>query len=98
MNYREMVMADLRLLVLRILSGAPGYQCNSSVLQMALQDYGHAVSRDLLHTEIAWLAEQGLLTQREIINIHVVTLSVRGLDVAQGHATLPGVRKPEPGC
>lgn len=53
MNYREMVMADLRLLVLRILSGAPSYQCNSSVLQMALQDYGHAVSRDLLHTEIA---------------------------------------------
>lgn len=98
MSYREMVMADLRLLVLRILAEAPGYECNSSVMQMMLQNCGHAVSRDLLHTEIAWLVEQGLLTQRVIINIHVATLSVRGLDVANGRATLPGVRKPEPGA
>lgn len=97
MSYRELVAADRRLVILRILADTPGYECNSSVLQMALSQFGHNVARDLLHTDLHWLTEQGLAEIREIATVNVVTLTARGLDVSAGRATVPGVKKPGPG-
>ncbi|MGQ0700393.1 MAG: VpaChn25_0724 family phage protein [Panacagrimonas sp.] len=97
MSFREAEQADRRLVILRLLELAPGYECNSSVLQMALEQYGHNVSRDLLHTDLSWLAEQGLLTARDISTLKVCELTARGADVARGKASVPGVKKPSPG-
>lgn len=97
MSYRDLVMADLRLVVLRLLADDADYQCNSSILQMAVEEFGHRVSRDQLHTELAWLAEQGLMTVSEIASVRVAKLTTRGLDVAQGRVVQPGVKRPGPG-
>lgn len=97
MSFREAEAADRRLVLLRLLDQSPGYECNSSVLQMALTEYGHNVSRDLLHTDLHWLTEQGLVTVREIATVKVAALSARGADVAHGRAHVPGVKKPGPG-
>lgn len=97
-TYRELVDADRRLVTLRILEQAPAYECNSSVLQMALEEYGHSVSRDLLHNDLAWLAEQGLVVERGILTVKIATLTARGADVAKGRTTVPGVKKPGPGA
>ena len=96
-DYSKMMEADRRLVVLRILAEVPGYELNSSVLQLALQGFGHNVSRDLIHTDIAWLSEQGLVSHREIASVQVAMLTARGLDVSQGRATVPGVKRPGPG-
>ena len=97
MSYRDHVIADLRLVILRLLSESSGYELNSSVLQMAASDYGHEVSRDTLHSELQWLSEQGLVTLREIATVRVAVLTARGADVAEGRASTPGVKRPGPG-
>ncbi len=96
MSYRDLVIADLRLVILRLLADDQDYQANSSILQMAVESFGHGVSRDQLHTELAWLQEQGLISVDEIASVKVARLSGRGLDVAEGRANVPGVKRPRP--
>lgn len=96
MSYRDLVSADVRLVLLRLLAELPAYEANSSVLREALERYGHRISRDQVHTELAWLSEQGLVTTREIASVVIATLTPRGLDVAHGRAFVPGVRRPGP--
>jgi hypothetical protein len=45
---------------------------------------------------LAWLAEQGLLTTKATGDVVVATLLARGVDVAGGRATVPGVKRPLP--
>lgn len=100
-TYRDLVAgataADLRLVILRLLAEDPDYRINSSILQHSLDLFGHNVSRDKLHTELAWLAEQDLVKCESITSILVASLTQRGLDVAQGRAAVPGVKRPGPG-
>ena len=97
MSYRDAVAADMRLVILRILAAAPAYESNSSVLVIALDEFGHRTSRDVVHTELAWLAEQGLVETRTTATVVVAQLTPRGLEVAEGRASVPGVKRPSPG-
>lgn len=98
MSYADVVEADRKLLILRLLSEAAGYRLNSSVLATALGEWGHRVSADQARTYIAWLAEQGLITAETVSDrVLVATITDRGLDVASGAALVPGVARPRPG-
>ena len=96
-DYLEHLAEDRRLAILRVLAEAQGYAANDSVLHTALWRLGHVVSRDQIKTDIAWLAEQGLVG-REMVegSVHVVTLTQRGQDVAEGIVTQPGIKRPSP--
>lgn len=96
-DFRQTLSEDRRLVILRLLAEVDGYEANSSVLQSALESFGHTMSRDSVHTELAWLSEQGLATSAPLASIVVAKLTARGLDVAQGRATVPGVKRPGPG-
>lgn len=97
MSYRELVQADRRLVILRLMAESDsGYSANSSVLQLGLETVGHTVSRDVVHTDLAWLCEQGLVKVEPLATVNVATLTTRGLDVAKGRATVPGVKRPGP--
>ncbi|HXG29260.1 MAG TPA: hypothetical protein VNJ47_10500 [Nevskiales bacterium] len=96
MSFEKLRTEDRRLVILRLLAEIPGYECNSSILQEALDEYGHPVSRDTLHVDLAWLTEQQLLTVSEVATVKVAQLTARGLDVAGGRAVVPGVRRPGP--
>jgi hypothetical protein len=95
--YRERLAADRRLVILRVLAEAPGYSVNSSILGEILSDWGHAVARDVLHADLAWLAEQGLVDADQVASVWTAQLTQRGADVAAGRAHVPGVRRPGPG-
>lgn len=98
MSYQRHVIEDRRLVILRLLAEDPGGSHNDAVLQDALGYWGHRVSRDVIRSEIAWLAEQGLV-DRELVGdrYHVAMITSRGVDVASGLATVPGVKRPRPG-
>lgn len=96
MNYADIVRQESRLVLLRVLAEVPGYEANSSILQSALESFGLQLSRDVIHTELAWLTEQGLVITKAIATVVIATLTSRGLDVAGGKATVPGVKKPSP--
>lgn len=93
----KVLQEDRRLVILRFLSEDPDYTLNTSVLQSALSAYGHGVSRDRVETDCAWLNEQELVVLEKLGNVTVVTLTARGQDVAEGKATVPGVKRPRAG-
>ena len=96
MAFEQFEQEDRRLVILRLLAEDADYRVNSSILQQGIDLYGHSVSRDRLHTDLNWLAEQDLVTLEKIDSVMVVTLSQRGLDVANGRAVVPGVKRPGP--
>ena len=98
-TFAERLLEDRRLVLLRILDDQVGRVANSSVLTWALEVFGHNVSRDYVRTQLAWLAEQGLVTVEvaaESNNGPVVlaTLTERGRDVVRDKAAVPGVARP----
>lgn len=95
--FERLLEADRRLMVLRLLAQDPGYRLNVYVLRPALDAVGHTVSMDKVETDLAWLAEQGLVTVGHAEGVTVATLTLRGADVGAGRATVPGVKRPEPG-
>jgi Fe2+ or Zn2+ uptake regulation protein len=96
MNFAQRMTENRRTCILKTLESAPGYKSNESLLHMMVNDFGLTSSRDQVRAELAWLAEQGLLDLEEIAGIYVVQITLRGVDVARGHAVVPGVKRPEP--
>ncbi|EIJ6701603.1 ArsR family transcriptional regulator [Serratia marcescens] len=90
---REILDSDQRLVILRSLVEC-GDSANESVLQTCLQAYGHRISRDVVRTHLAWLAEQRLVSLSDVAGCYVAAITGRGDDVANGLAVVPGVKKP----
>lgn len=95
-SYEQIIRADRRLVVLRMLAQDSDYSHNEYILREALKAYGHKVSTDLLRSELTWLAEQGLLVVTDAAGVMVAKLTTRGRDVAEGCVVVPGVKRPEP--
>jgi hypothetical protein len=97
MSFEDVLLSHQRLCILRHLKEARGYSANESLLKGILDDFGLHASRDLVSTLVAWLDEQGLVTRSFPAEASIVaTLTARGLDVAAGDATVPGVQRPRP--
>lgn len=97
MTYQQTITADRRLSLLLVLTETPGYRANAFLLRDAIAEiYGHDASVDQVRTDIAWLAEQGLVTAQTHGEVTMATLTTRGADVAAGRATVPGVKRPMP--
>ncbi|NHC05904.1 VpaChn25_0724 family phage protein [Azonexus fungiphilus] len=94
MSFQDYLRRDVRLVILRVLSEMPEYRANSSVITNVLDQFGHAVTRDQVKTELRWLEEQGLIQLAEVGSVLVATLLERGQDVARGRAKVDGVAKP----
>lgn len=95
-DYAEMLAEDRRLVILRLLENSGGYRANEYLLHTALPSFGHDVSQDRLRADLAWLEEQSLVHVDEQGDVRVATATQRGVDVALGHARVPGVKRPRP--
>lgn len=97
MTFQTTLTEDRRLSLLLVLAETPGYSANAFLLRDAIgQIYGHSASIDQVHGDIAWMAEQGLVTSRTVSSVTLATLTARGADAAAGRAHVPGVKKPMP--
>jgi DNA-binding GntR family transcriptional regulator len=96
MKFSELMDADQRLVILRMLAEDGDYSHNEFVLQDALALMGHHISRDKLRTHLAWLEEQGLVRIEDVSGVKVAKLTARGADTAAGRAVVPGVKRPGP--
>lgn len=96
MKNLDVVREHLRLVILRGLNELPGYESNESLLHHLASDYGIPASRAQVRGELAWLAEQGLVTTREIADLVIATLTEQGQSVATGRSIWPGVKRPGP--
>jgi len=89
----QIVELDRRRAILAALLVAPAYMLPARALREQIGLVGYSVTLDRMHTDCAWLAEQGLI---EFSN-EVAILTDRGADVVLGRAQVPGVKRPEPG-
>lgn len=97
MTFASHLREDRRLVLLRLLSEQKGYRANSSNLHAGLYNLGIVASHDDVTTDLAWLAEQGLVLLEslpEVPGLTIATITSRGDDVALGRAVMPGVRRP----
>lgn len=86
----------LRRDILEILSTATASSATEIVIATSLRvDFGHQISKDRLKIQLAWLKEQALITTKSIseTNYEKITLTARGLDVAQENSFVPGIAR-----
>lgn len=95
-SFSELKDEDRRLVLLLLLHKSDAYSANAYLLQDALPGFGHNASLDRVKADLAWLAEQSLLETRDIGGVLIATLHARGVDVALGRATCPGIKRPLP--
>ncbi|MFE3838896.1 VpaChn25_0724 family phage protein [Pseudogemmobacter sonorensis] len=85
-----------RLAILRFLGESPSYTSNESILTDMLNsnEIGIDTSRDQTKTELAWLAEMGLVQLVGCEEFRAATVTARGVDIALGRATHPEIQRP----
>lgn len=93
MSYREELQQHARLAILRILEDAPQFRSNVSIMTDLLARLGITYTRDQVVTEVHWLTEQGMVTMEDLGGFIVATATVRGVEIARGIATHPGVQR-----
>ena len=97
MSFADLMNQAERLVILRALAeDTGGYSANESIIHSILVEFAHRISRDKVKTQLSWLQEQGLVTLKETAGCLIATLTSRGLDVATGLITVPGVKRPRP--
>lgn len=97
MNFAAFQEHDRRLVILRALQSAAQYRANAFLLRRFCDSLGHVVGADRIAADLAWLRDSGLVALAQEAEVCVATLTVRGLDVATGRTTVPGVQTPQPG-
>jgi hypothetical protein len=97
MKFADFQTSDRRLTLLLALENAAQYKANQFLLNRYCDTLGHSVSLDATRTDLAWLAEQGLVTTEAAQGVMVATLTQRGMDVANARTEVPGVARPAPG-
>ena len=94
MSIQAILDSQQRLVILRSLLDIGG-AANESILNDCLDQLGTGrVTRDRVKTLLAWLEEQGLVRIERLATVQVAHLTGRGQEVAEGRASVPGIKKP----
>jgi len=97
MSYAEEVTRHARIAILRFLADAPSYTSNVSMMVELLARVGISFTRAQTAEQVRWLSEQGFVTTEDHAGFTVVTATVAGVEIAQGIATHPEIKRPRPG-
>lgn len=97
-DYASTLSKHRRLTMLRFLSDSPEYTSNASILVEVCNQLGVTSTRDQVAGEIAWLKEQGMVSFEDHSGFIIVTVTGRGIEIAQGKARHDGVQRPRPGA
>lgn len=94
----DLMVEDRRFLVLRLCAEVPDLSLDTPLLAAAISQLTYACSIDQAETAAGWLQEQGLVDLRKMPGGNsLVTLTDRGVDIANGRAIVSGVRRPRRG-
>lgn len=98
-SYAEVLAADRRLVILRLLVEARG-ESGESALEKGLHMLGHrtGVTRDSLRADLRWLADCDLVvTEFYQGRVMIAKITRRGVACASGHIKVEGVAEPSIG-
>jgi hypothetical protein len=95
-DFATYMAQDRRLVILSVLKQSALFRANEFLIKSMLERLGHAVSTDRVHTDLAWLVEQGLIALETVADVQIAWLLIRGEDVVRGLIEVPGVKRPSP--
>lgn len=95
-DYSDTLCRHRRIAILRFLEASGGYTANSSILTDTMQALGVTSTYDQVVTDLEWLAEQRFVTLVRDGDFVVAMATARGVEIALGRATHPGVQRPRP--
>jgi hypothetical protein len=96
-DYGDTLRRHRRLAILRHLEGCAEYTSNASILEDVLRGVGVGSTRSQVVTELAWLAENGLVRLDDLGDVVIATATGRGVEIARGLAGHPEIQRPRPG-
>jgi RNA-binding protein YhbY len=99
MSYRDLVNADRRLIILKLLLEDGGHG-NEAVLEKGLEMLGHraGLERAVVREYLRFLETAGLVKIEFFRDtIMVAEITERGVKAAKGQITVDGVAQPTPG-
>lgn len=99
-NFHDLIEAARRLAILKALAGTEDYTLPEGEARDRLRVLGPPVfpSGDMMAVSTVWLDDAGLIMRRKVGATALLILTTRGLDVAEGSATVPGVEPARPGA
>lgn len=83
-----------RLSILRHLERSSDYTSNASILIDVVRGVGITTTEDQMRSALAWLDEAELIEMVDHGHVVIATATSRGAEVALGHVTHPGVKRP----
>lgn len=93
-DYAAEIRRHRRIAILRFLKDSPEYTSNASLLTDVLRGVGVTSTFDQVVTEFVWLQEQGFVSFDPKASLPVVTVTRRGVEIADGIATHPDIQRP----
>ena len=83
-----------RLAILKHLARSPEYTSNAAILADVVRGVGVASSDGQMHAALAWLDEHELVRMTDHGHVVIAVATARGVEVAEGRAAHPGVKRP----
>ncbi len=90
----ELQAENRRGAILYFLADDAQYTMSTHLLLSALRSVGYARYLNEVNDDAVWMKKQGLVTLEETEDMTLLTLTRKGLDVAQGTLWEPGVKRP----
>ncbi|WDR00736.1 hypothetical protein PSC71_08310 [Devosia sp. J2-20] len=90
-----LVLANIRLIILRALAEEDNESLNDTILQVVLEQFGYSRSRDFIANELTWLEKEvGAVRTSHAGSAIIATLVDPGRDHVTRRRVLHGVQKP----
>lgn len=96
LTFAERLTRSRRLALLQTLAAAPAYEGNARLLRDVLAELGLNVGLTTVEVDLAWLANQHLVTIDDLGGLIVARITQHGVDVAAGREVVEGVDRPAP--
>lgn len=90
-NLIEQQMPFRRGRILALLAQANRNGSSVPLLRSALSGWGYKADPDTIDIDVAWLLRHGLIAQRDIAGVAMLTITARGQAIVSGDLDFPGV-------
>lgn len=91
MNLIEQQMPFRRGRILAILSQSNRNGSSVPLLRTSLNGWGYKADPDTIDIDVAWLGRHGLIQQREVAGVAMLTITARGQAIVSGDLDFPGI-------
>lgn len=93
-DMNQLILEQARLILLKALRDQTDERLNSDLMLPVLESFGIKKARELVHTELRWLADMGAVRLTEAGSVLVAALTERGAQHLDRVIVLEGVKRP----